>query len=32
MEIKSRRIRWLGRVLTMDQTRIPKVALSWTPF
>ncbi len=30
-EIKYRRIRWLGHVLRMDQDRIPKVALRWTP-
>ena len=31
LEIKRRRIRWLGHVLRMDQDRIPKVALRWTP-
>ena len=31
MEIKRRRLRWLGHVLRMDQARIPKVALRWTP-
>ena len=31
MEIKRRSIQWLGHVLTMDQARIPKVALRWTP-
>ena len=30
MEIKRRRIRWLGHVLRMDQARIPKIALRWT--
>ena len=30
-EIKRRRLRWLGHVLRMDQKRIPKVALRWTP-
>ena len=29
MEIKRRRIRWLGHVLRIN--RIPKVALRWTP-
>ena len=31
MEIKRRRIRWLGHVLRMDRARIPKVALRWKP-
>ena len=31
MEIKRRRIRWLGHVLRMDRARIPKVALCWKP-
>ncbi len=31
LEIKHRRLRWLGHVLRMDQNRIPKVALRWTP-
>ena len=31
VEIKKRRLRWLGHVLRMSQDRIPKVALKWTP-
>ena len=31
LEIKHRRLRWLGHVLRMDQNSIPKVALRWTP-
>ncbi|KAL9981628.1 hypothetical protein ACROYT_G010354 [Oculina patagonica] len=32
MEIKRRRLRWLGHVLKMNQgRRLPKIALSWTP-
>ncbi|KAK2176593.1 hypothetical protein NP493_653g01033 [Ridgeia piscesae] len=31
LEIKRRRIRWLGHVLRMPQDSIPKVALRWTP-
>ena len=31
IEIKQRRLRWLGHVLRMDQNRTPKVALRWTP-
>ena len=31
IEIKIRRLRWLGLVLRMSQERIPKVALRWTP-
>ncbi|KAL9952828.1 hypothetical protein ACROYT_G040141 [Oculina patagonica] len=31
LEIKRRRFRWLGHVLRMDQDRIPKTALRWTP-
>ena len=31
MEIKKRRIRWLGHVLRMPQERIPHKALRWTP-
>jgi hypothetical protein len=30
-EIRQRRLTWLGHVLRMDQNRIPKVALRWTP-
>ena len=30
-EIKCRRIAWLGHVLRMDQDRILKTALRWTP-
>ena len=30
-EIKQRRLRWLGHVLRMEQQRIPKIALRWTP-
>ena len=30
-EIKRRRLRWLGHVLRMDENRIPKIALRWTP-
>ena len=31
LEIKRRRLRWLGHVLRMPKESIPKVALSWTP-
>ena len=31
LEIKRRRIQWLEHVLRMDQKRIPKTALRWTP-
>ena len=31
LEIKKRRLRWLGHVLRMSPERIPKVALRWTP-
>ena len=31
LEIKHRRLRWLGHVLRMEQDRLPKVALRWTP-
>ena len=31
LEIKRRRLRWLGHVLRMPQDSIPKVALRWTP-
>ena len=31
LEIKRRRLRWLGHVLRMPNERIPKVALRWTP-
>ncbi|KAJ8399487.1 hypothetical protein AAFF_G00411990 [Aldrovandia affinis] len=31
LEIKQRRLQWLGHVLRMDQNCIPKVALRWTP-
>lgn len=30
-EIRRRRLRWLGHVLRMEQKRIPRVALRWTP-
>ena len=30
-EIKQRRMRWLGHVMRMPQSRIPKTALHWTP-
>lgn len=30
-EIKRRRFRWLGHVLRMEEERIPKIALRWTP-
>ena len=30
-EIKQRRMRWLGHVMRMPQSRIPKTALQWTP-
>ncbi|XP_013399160.1 uncharacterized protein LOC106165493 [Lingula anatina] len=29
--IKRRRFKWLGHVLRMDENRVPKVALRWTP-
>ena len=31
LEIKRRRLRWLGHVLRMPNERLPKVALRWTP-
>ena len=31
LEIKRRRLRWLGHVLRMPGDSIPKVALGWTP-
>ena len=31
LEIKRRRLRWLGHVLRMPKDSIPKVALRWTP-
>lgn len=31
LEIKLRRLRWLGHVLRMENERIPKAALRWTP-
>ena len=31
LEIKQRRLQWLGHVLRMDQNSIPRVALRWTP-
>ena len=31
LEIKRRRLRWLGHVLRMPGERIPNVALRWTP-
>ena len=31
LEIKKRRLRWLGHVLRMSPERIPMVALRWTP-
>ena len=31
LEIKKRRLRWLGYVLRMSPERMPKVALRWTP-
>nr|XP_006821712.1 PREDICTED: uncharacterized protein LOC102806297 [Saccoglossus kowalevskii] len=31
IEIKSRRLRWLGHVLRMPQDSIPETALCWTP-
>ena len=31
LEIKRRRLRWLGHVLRMPQDSIPKVDLRWTP-
>ncbi|KAJ8372712.1 hypothetical protein AAFF_G00277810 [Aldrovandia affinis] len=31
LEIKQRKLQWLGHVLRMDQNCIPKVALRWTP-
>jgi hypothetical protein len=30
-EIKQRRTRWLGHVMRMAPSRIPKVTLHWTP-
>ena len=31
LEIKRRRLRWLGHVLRMPKESIPKVGLRWTP-
>ena len=31
LEVKHRRLKWLGHVLRMQAERIPKVALQWTP-
>jgi hypothetical protein len=31
VEIKQRRMRWLGHVFRMPMSRIPKVALRWSP-
>ena len=31
LEIKRRRLKWLGYVVRMPKERIPKVALRWTP-
>ena len=31
LEIKSKRFTWLGHVLRMDGSRIPKQTLSWRP-
>ena len=30
-EIKCLNLKWLGHVLRMNQDRIPRVALKWTP-
>ena len=32
LEIKNRRLHWLGHVLRMPENRIPKVAMRWTPW
>jgi len=31
LEIKRRRLRWLGHTLKMNVNRTPKTALRWTP-
>ena len=31
LEIRHRRLRWLGHILRMHKDTIPKVALRWTP-
>jgi len=31
LEIKRRRLRWLGHTLRMNVNRTPKIALRWTP-
>ena len=31
LELKRRRLRWLGHVMRMPKESIPKVALRWTP-
>lgn len=30
-QIRQKRLRWLGHVLSMDRSAIPKIALRWTP-
>ena len=30
-QIRQKRLRWLGHVLRMDRSAIPKIALRWTP-
>ena len=31
LEMKRRRLRWLGHTLRMNANRTPKIALRWTP-